>query len=359
MGRRRKAWLWGGNGKRVDRGRALPGYYCRFYDYADGRRITRSKHFTKQAHAKEWVKRYNARLDLKEIGQVVPISLREASQEFIAGCSSLAFDTTTHYASALGMLHGVIGDLDVKDIAAAHIDRFIAGRLKISRPSTTAKHLRGLSRFFNWAIARGYAAFNPVADVTSRPRGDNVRERPPVSDDQLAALIAALDTPDRRLAVWLALTTGLDRGVVHRLTPAQVDLDAKCIRFKRPKTNKVNVVPVHAALVPLLAEKLRQIDPSAPLFAGLARETKDRDWWHIACRKAGVPGLLFRDLRAVATSRLLRTPGASLPDAQRLLGHASAETTARHYLIPDPDVAARLSSLALPGFLTPPAQTTD
>ncbi len=352
MGRRRKAWLPNGTGKMAQRGNSLPGYYARFYDYQqDGSRINRTKHFLKQVDARRWVRQYNARLDLRQLGDVVPVPLLDAMTEFLAACSALARGTQGDYRTALAMLHSVTGDLDVCDITSTHIDSLIAARLKVSRPATVRKHLAYLHAFFRWAAHedRHYATRNPVDGATTTPKGGDRRERPVVSDEDLTRLVAALDTDDRRIAVWLAMSTGLDRSKICQLRPHNLDLDEQTIRFIRPKTGKQNVVPIPGPLASVLAAKLQGWPPDQPLLSGVARQNNEKDWWKRAVKIAGLDGLYFRDLRAVATSRLLKA-GASLKDAQALLGHASIQTTANHYAMPDPATRQRLNTLPIPGL---------
>lgn len=358
VGRRRKAWLWGKTGKRFDSKKRLPGFYVRFNEYRGERRTCRSHCFTTIEAAREWVLRHNAKHDLRLLEQTIPVPLRDAVEEFISGCSALSEDTQSEYTLSLGMLRRYAGPACVCDIAASHLDRFVSERLAVSSPTTVEKHLRHINRFFVWAATHGYADINPVKLITSRPRGKKSRERPAATERQLAALVEALETEDRRLAVWLAMTTGLDRGVITALRAQEIRLEDRSIRVVRPKTGKVITAPIHAMLIPFLAQRLGRTDASAPLLAGLHRQERAEDWWVRATKAAGCPDLWFRDLRAVATSRLLRA-GLSLTDAQRLLGHASPETTARHYHAPDPSTARVLNSLALPGFPDTTAATAS
>src|SRR5262245_18455532 len=110
MGRRRKAWLYGGKtGVRVQDGQRLKGFYAGYRDYTTGTAVRRSRHFLTKDAAAEWVRQYNARSDLGAIGAIVPTSLRDASVEFLAGCSALATDTRKQYVSVLGYLQVQVG----------------------------------------------------------------------------------------------------------------------------------------------------------------------------------------------------------------------------------------------------------
>jgi integrase len=359
MGRRRKAWLVGGNGRRTSMGRLHPGYYARYTEFLpDGRKLDHWINFRTAGAAREWVKQYNARSDLQQLDQVIPIAISAAGDLFGAGMTARAHDTVVHYANAIGLLSAVIGDIQVCNVTGHHIDAFIASRCAVSSASTVAKHCRSLRRFFNWCIQHSYHTCNPVRQATALPRS-LPREKPVVTEAQLAAILDALDTEDRKLAVWLAMTTGLDRHVIEQLCTSQVDLEHMIIHHRRPKTGRVYSVPIHPLLAPLLARRLSASLPKTALLSGLSRQHRTRDWWHLAMERAGLPGFQFRYLRAVATTRLMRQGGATLRDAQALLGHASPQTTAAHYNMPDPSIVASLQRLPLPGLPDAPEQKTQ
>jgi integrase len=196
-----------------------------------------------------------------------------------------------------------------------------------------------------------YCEYNPVDDLTSQPKKRHKRNRPSVTEAQLETIVEALDTEDRKIAVWLALTTGMDRRVIMGLCPSQVDTDTKTITFIRPKTNKQITVPINDLLFPLILARLSGKSPLQPLLRGLHHGfRREFDWWHNACAKAGTPGLWFRDLRALAVGRLMRAGGVALSDARDLLGHSSIQTTADHYSTPNQQVAEKLRSLPVPGL---------
>lgn len=349
------------DGRRKDRGKTLPGYYVEWYDYGhDGKRCHRTRRFERMVDARRFLRRFNARWDL-DIGDVVQVTITEALEEFLSGLSGVTAAWRREYETVIARFAGFTNDCIVAEVDGRAMDRFVASELSDRGPgrsrSTIAKHLQIISRFFNWAVKRGYATANPVKDSTSRPRSE-ARARPVVSEADIERLIAAIDTEDRKVAVWIAITTGFDRGVIQRLTPPQVDLENECFVVVRPKTRQRLRVPIHRALIDVLRRKLASPPATGLLLSGLHRQdrVKHVDWWHEACRKAGLADLWFRDLRAVASMRLQRA-GASLADAQNLLGHRSPSTTATYYHIPDQKIAERIHSAPLPGFPSDAAAT--
>ena len=49
--------------------------------------------------------------------------------------------------------------------------------------------------------------------------------------------------------------------------------------------------------------------------------------WRLTCRRAGIEGLHFHDLRREAGSRLLETPGVNVADVRGFPGHRDVSQT--------------------------------
>lgn len=336
MGRRRKAWA--------------DGRTARWYEYQGGKRYHRTKTFGSAKVCREWVRQYNARMDLRLIGEVAAIPFSEAISEFLLSCHGLAKDTLVHHETTLGLFAAVVNpDRVVCDITDDDVRAFVRSREGSSK-ATIHRHRGSLRRFFHWAMDQGYAAHNPADAIRPAKRGELKRQRPSVSEDQLERLVRLVDREDRFFAVLVALTTGMDRKTVEQLTPQQVDVEAGCFRIRRRKTGKWLYPPIHPQLRTWLARRCARIQPYDRIFAGLSRQWGGEDWWHRVRTEAGLPALLFRDLRAVASSRLQRLVGMPLNDVRELLGHSSVETTAGHYTMPDADVLARFARLPLPAL---------
>jgi integrase len=344
MGRRRKAWLANGTGRRQGR----PGFYVLWNDYApDGRQVRRSKHFLTAQLAREYCRRTNAKRDLSEVGAVIPISIKDAGREFTEGLAARAPETVRGYSVTISQCIATLGPIDVCAIDRLKIDQFVAAKLHDASEATAAKHVRNLRCFFKWCVKNSYHDVNPIDLATSLPRQGTVRHKPQVTAEQFTKLIAALDTEDRRLAVQIAATTGLDRGVIARLTAQDVDLPSRQFRTVRTKVGKMVHPFIHDDIFPQLGPRIDRTPPGRPLLSGLSHQGGADDWWKRAARSAGLPHLTFRDLRTFAVNWLRSILGDF--EAQRIVGHSTPAVTSKHYYQVNPQAQKLLSQQPLPG----------
>lgn len=353
---RHKAWLYGGNGVRVEGGKRRPGFYVCFNEYTQGRKIQRRASFPTIAKARRFMREHNERqaeLALKRLPGMKPTTFGDALDEFFGGLAALARVTREHYARTIGFFTALCGEKALTAYGAGDVEQFCRTRLlEGASKATVAKDIRALSRFFRWARKRRYIDANPVEDATAVPKGRFARVRPVIGESDLARLVGKLKTEDQRLAVWIAATTGLDRGVIAELTAGNVDIEGmvlRAIRKKRHATGQVLALPLHPDIAALLRPRLDAAPAGERLVKGVWKQTFQTDWFKIAAEAAGLRGVTFRDLRAYAVQRGLKA-GIPLTTMSRMLGHSSVTVTAAHYTLPDPQAALRLGELTVPGI---------
>jgi len=124
-----------------------------------------------------------------------------------------------------------------------------------------------------------------------------------------------------RLLFVVAYHVGLRKGALLRIKWTQVDVAASCIWMEGRKVNRKPepvAVPIYGDMTKFLALQPRT---SEYLFARGAKPIKDfRERWTLACQEAGVPGLLFHDLRRTAV-RNLRRAGVAESVIMKITGH--------------------------------------
>jgi integrase len=155
------------------------------------------------------------------------------------------------------------------------------------------------------------------------------------------ALLAA-SAPHMRAIIACALYTGLRRGNVVGLDWSQVDLVARLItvhgKSRKPGGKKI-VVPIAAPLLVLFGNLTPR--DHGPVFAYQAPMRRNgvvpaprtiadvKTAFRAACRRAGLTGLRFHDLRHTAASWMVQE-GVPLDVVQRILGHTDIKLTQRY-----------------------------
>ena len=141
---------------------------------------------------------------------------------------------------------------------------------------------------------------------------------------------------------------GADRAALLNMRVSQVDLFSRTIRLEPGTTKNTNgrEVTMTEAVFALLAECVA--GKTADDFVLTRRNGKPvrdfRDTWANACRYAGVPGLLFHDLRRTA-ARNLRPAGIAEGVIMKIGGWRTRSVFERYAIVDQNDIAAAMKKL--------------
>ena len=221
---------------------------------------------------------------------------------------------------------------------------------------TTNRDLSLLRAAFNWAIRLGYVETTPfkksTETVVKLSRETSRRWR--LEGDEGERLLKACDPillnprtklpqlvqprPRLRPIVEAAIETGCRRGELLSLQWWQVkDLDGVNRRLDLPasktKTTRDRVVPISTRLKAILEMRRKDpagedLPPDAYVFGNeLGQRTNSiKTAWKLTCRRAGIEGLHFHDLRREAGSRWI-DGGVPLQTVREWLGHTNIAQT--------------------------------
>ena len=175
------------------------------------------------------------------------------------------------YKKALGLLFRIdtyrlqeflrqIGDVDVEGIHTEQVQTFLQGNLGTVTPVWFSK-FSVLSRFFKYAISRGYLLHAPLP--TSLPRKPEPMSPFLYTVAQIKSLLGVPDTAyhpnahiephTMRAFLVLLYGTGLRPGEAIRLTRSDVDLDQAVLTVRNTKFFKSRLVPIGPELTRFLS----------------------------------------------------------------------------------------------------------
>ncbi|MDI6027919.1 tyrosine-type recombinase/integrase [Corticibacterium sp. UT-5YL-CI-8] len=152
--------------------------------------------------------------------------------------------------------------------------------------------------------------------------------------DDIAAMVAAASHP-LQMALMMALWTGQREGDLLRVPWSAYD--GKRLKMRQGKTGARVTVPVGAPLKALL-----DAAATTKTTTTILANTKGKSWtedgfrasWGKACKKAGVQGLTFHDIRGTAVTRLALA-GCSVSQIASITGHSLKDVESildAHYL---------------------------
>ena len=222
------------------------------------------------------------------------------------------------------------------------VERYLQAVLKTGKPSSAARRLSALKRFYRFAVQQGACSTNPT-HLVKTPR--QVRRLPRgLTEDDVEALLHAPDvrTPlglrDRALLETL-YAAGLRVSELVRLQVDQVNLHQGVVLVVAGKGRKDRIVPLGEEASWWIGCYLRDSRPHLlrerlcdTLFVSQQGRPMTRQTvWHRIRKLAQLAGIEMKELsphtlrHAFATH--LVNHGADLRTVQMLLGHANLSTT--------------------------------
>jgi excisionase family DNA binding protein len=216
-----------------------------------------------------------------------------------------------------------IKPLDVQELVQA---RLAEGVTK----ATVNRGLQILKRMFNVAADWGYSSENPVTKVRLFSEKGNKKERILTADEERALMETCSE--HLRPIVIMALNSGMRRGEILKLKWAAVDFDKRIVRVEETKSGEPRKVDMNRTAFELLTRQ-RILNPAGECVwtnpdTGKAYVEVGKAF-RAACRRAGIKGLRFHDLRHTFASRLIEA-GADIITVRDLLGHSSVKLTERY-----------------------------
>lgn len=195
------------------------------------------------------------------------------------------------------------------------------------------------ARVLSWAKDRAIIAENPLERPKRVWKGSRAEK---VWSDEDEFKFLALASSQMALAFLLAVWTGQRQGDLLRLTWKAYD--GESIRLRQSKTGRTVEVLVGSPLKMAL-DTTPRTSPYIIASGSNRPYTSDgfRASWGKACKRAGIKGLTFHDLRGTAVTRMAQT-GCTELEIAAVTGHAVSDVTSildKHYYSRDPSIAKR------------------
>jgi integrase len=327
--------------------RKLPSDRYQASYWHEGARHVAPDTFPTKADALAWLS--SAETDIHRGGWVDPaagkLTVEQLSKLWLAS-NARKRSSTLARDEAIVRLHVLpqIGARRLSSVTPADIQCVVNAWALEQAPSTVGRQYTALAAMFAYAVDSDRIVRTPCRRI----RLPQVRqvERPELSADDLERLAEALGA-DQSVMMWTGAALGLRFAECAGLTVDRLDLLAGNVTVDRqlgrdgtlsePKSaagKRTMACPAWLVddLAALLARRgLTAADADAFVFvsptgAPLHYTNWRRRVWLRACKAAGLPELVFHDLRSLSATALVDV-GANLKVTQRRLGHSSPKVT--------------------------------
>jgi integrase len=169
----------------------------------------------------------------------------------------------------------------------------------LTKPATVNREIACLKTIFNKAINDGKAERNPVKGL--KPLKENNERDRVLSFGEYTCLLAHCPAHLNPI-IKAAYYTGMRQGEILNLTWGHVDLKKGFIRLRPEdtKSNEGRLVPLNRELVDMLQAMPRGL-PGVKVFTYDGESVSSiKRAFATACRKTGIEGFTFHDLRHTA-----------------------------------------------------------
>lgn len=241
------------------------------------------------------------------------------------------------------------------DKAACDFDEDDLSRFLMTYPKGSQRIRRAhVASFFKWARLKRRIGENPMEFVPN-PRRPSQRVIETFEDAEIE-LLTGLPSPDGALFLIL-LDGGLRKGEARRLRVRHINLERGTLIVRHGKGDKDRIVPMtprltHALADLMLLEGLNRDDYFWYCKPGGGEKKHDRElvesawhrWYVRSLLAAGVDYRNPHTTRHTCATRWQRW-GLHREEIQRLLGHASPETTDRYLHINVEDIVSHMATI--------------
>ncbi|MDQ3347146.1 MAG: site-specific integrase [Acidobacteriota bacterium] len=235
-----------------------------------------------------------------------------------------------------------LGTMPVTDVTEHNVELFLQGLAAAGRAPSTRNHYLRLAKLLGrWMVRQGYRP-TPIIGADSELGQDKETPRNRrLHTGEEERLLKAAKTEMQSLII-AALETCARRGELLGVQWQEVDLQRHRMRLlaRNTKNGKERVIPISTRLLAVL--EMATVGPNGVqhgpedfVFGDATgrRIASPKTAWRATCRRAGITGLRFHDLRHEAGSRLVEA-GWPLHYVQAMLGHSNLKQTSIYLNVP-------------------------
>lgn len=300
-----------------------------------------SKTFELKSDAEKWARKIERDMDAgawrdTRRSVVGALSVKDLLEKYQAAVTPKKKGSDQEKFRLRVLANSRLAAISLDKLRVVDIVEFRNWRLKTVKANTVRNDINTLSAAIEWARSElQLGVDNPAAQVKKPSPGRGRDRRLQVGEEK--ALLAEC-SPAMRALVLVALETGMRLGELCALDWLHVDLEKRTARLLDTKNGDGRGVPLSTAAVSAIKSLPKA--KAGPVFGVAARSATVM--FSRTCKRAGIEGLRFHDLRHEAMSRLAERGDFNVLELAAISGHKTLAMLKRYTHLQAEKLAAKL-----------------
>ena len=229
-----------------------------------------------------------------------------------------------------------LGAVSLFNLTNQHLAEFRDEQLKLVGPTTVVHRLSLLNKVLRIAYQEWSVPFPKGIPSVRKPKRPAGRDRRLIDDEFELLQIALSEAPVVQKIVVFAVETAMRRGELVKIRWEHVDWQNRTLHIPETKTGVPRDVPLSERSLALLESLSRTGEKVFDIRPDSVSQAFER-----ACKRAGIEGLRFHDLRHEATSRFFEK-GLNTMEVATITGHKTLEMLNRYTHLRATDLVNRI-----------------
>ena len=287
-----------------------------------------AKSFTLKSDALSWARQIEAEIQRGVFVDTVVaqrMAVRDAIERYLCGISDQNKQRIER--STARPVMASLGHISLFNLTNQHLADFRDEQLQSVSSTTVVHRLSLLSKVLKIAAQEWGVPFPkgiPSVRKPKRPRGRDRR----LDEGELELLLSALsETPTVQQLVILAVETAMRRGELVKIQSRHINWKNRTLHIPETKTGVPRDVPLSERALAVLRDVCASSNQLGKLFE--IQPDSVSQAFERACKRAGIEGLRFHDLRHEATSRFFEM-GLNTMEVATITGHKTLEMLNRY-----------------------------
>ncbi len=297
----------------------------------------KAKSFTLKSDAVAWARLIEVEMQkgiFVDTSEAERMTVKAVLDRYLEGVVGLAKEPIER--STAKSIVSALGHISLFNLTNQNLAEFRDEQLKLVGPTTVVHRLSLLSKVLKIARQEWNVPFPKGIPNVRKPKRPRGRDRRLLEGEYEQLQSALIESPVVQRLTAFAIETAMRRGELVKIKWQHINFSNHTLHIPETKTGVPRDVPLSARALALLESV-----PRTKSYVFEIRPDSISQAFERACKRTGIEGLRFHDLRHEATSRLFEK-GLNTMEVATITGHKTLEMLNRYTHLRAEDLVIRI-----------------